>query len=65
MYPATRLQLAHDQTAGLHRQAEHARLARTARQARRAPSRRSRQRPRAPRVALARHVFAVLGTRDP
>ena len=60
MYPATRLQLAHDQIAGLHRQAEHARLARAARQGRRTPSRRSRQRLPVPRVALARHVRAVL-----
>ena len=64
-HPTIGNQLAQAKLAELHRQAAHDRLARAARQARRAPAHRPRRRLTVPRVAVTRHVLAVLGTRNP
>ena len=64
-HPTIGNQLAQAKIAELHRQAGHHGLARAARQARRAPTHRPRRRLTVPRVAITRHVLAVLGTRNP
>jgi hypothetical protein len=64
-HPTIGNQLAQAKIAELHRQAGHDGLARAARQGRRARAHQPRRRLTIPRIALTRHVPAVLGTRNP
>ena len=64
-HPTIGNQLAQAKIADRHRQAGHDGLARAARQTRRTRTRQPRRRLPVPRVALTRHVLAVLGTRNP
>jgi hypothetical protein len=64
-HPTISSQLARGKIAELHRQVGHEGLTRAARQGRRARTHRLRRRPTVPRIAITRHVLAVLGTRNP
>jgi hypothetical protein len=64
-HPTIGNQLAQAKIAELHRQAGHDGLARAAGQTRRARTHQHRRRLPVPRVAVTRHVLAVLGTRSP
>ena len=64
-HPTISNQLARAKLAELHRQAGHDALARAARQTRRARTHQPRRRLTVSRIAITRHVLAVLGTRNP
>ena len=64
-HPAIGNQLAQAKIAELHRRASHHGLARAARQGSPARTYQPRFRLPVPRLAVTRHVLAVLGTRNP